>query len=369
MKTIAISGLKGGISKTTTCLSLAYVASNEYNKKCLVIDFDSQSSASILVGVTPNNYDKRTPFDDIPEALNKLKDEDLRYTVDYLDNYDDNGKLLKSKNKDDDVDELDVNGIHTILDDMMARGLKGNCIPSVSKEVIKKCIHTPTYSILETKTDKNGKPLRDKNGKIIRERIPYEFGFDIIPSTEFLSDVQLCWNEKFMGKVNFKQRGRQLKMVVDAIKKNYPDIEYCFIDCPPALDLLSANAIAAADAVVIPVSQDKQSLFSLMRIKRNIRTIKENIDGHLGILGVVLTIFNEKRTVDRYISKTVGKDLRLHVFETKITETNDAKKAVLSGLILPQINERNYKENCALFKEIDERINKLKEREMKINKK
>ena len=156
MKTIAVSGLKGGISKTTTCLSLAYVASNEYNKKCIVIDFDSQSSASILVGVTPNNYDKRTPFDDIPEALNKLEDEDLSYSVDYLDDYDDNGKPLKVLRHDDDIDELDVDGIHTILDDMMTRGKEGNCIPSISKELIEKCIHTPTYSILETKTDKKG---------------------------------------------------------------------------------------------------------------------------------------------------------------------------------------------------------------------
>ena len=75
-----------------------------------------------------------------------------------------------------------------------------------------------------------------------------------------------------------------------------------------------------------------------------------------------MTIFNEKRTVDRYISKTVGHDLRLHVFRTKISETNDAKKAVLSGLILPQINERNYKENARLFKEIEKRQDELSQR-------
>ena len=92
------------------------------------------------------------------------------------------------------------------------------------------------------------------------------------------------------------------------------------------------------------------------------RTIKQGNKGHLGILGVLLTIFNEKRTVDRYISKTVGHDLRLYVFNAKIPETNDAKKAVLSGLILPQINEKNYKENVRLYKEIEKRQNYLETR-------
>jgi len=50
------------------------------------------------------------------------------------------------------------------------------------------------------------------------------------------------------------------------------------------------------------------------------------------------------------------------VFNTKISETNDAKKAVLSGLILPQINDRNYKENVKLFKEIEKRIDYLSNR-------
>lgn len=368
VKTIAISGLKGGISKTTAALSLAYVASNEFNKKVIVIDFDSQSSASILLGVTPNNYDKRTPFDDIPAALEKLKEENLDYEIDYLDDYDDNGDLRKdSFELDDGEDELDVNGIHTILDYMVETGRENKCIPSVPEELLRKCIHTPTYTILETKKDKNGKTVKDKNGKIVRERVPYEFGFDIIPSTEYLSDIQLIWNEEYMGPINFKARGMQLKIIIDAIKKFYPDYDYCIIDLPPALDLLFSNAAYAADCALIPVSEDKQSLFSLMRIKRNIKIIKEyankNNENYIGILGIVLTIFNERRSVDRYISKTVGKDLKLHVFNTRITETNDAKKAVLSGLILPQINERNYKENCELFKEIDERFDKMKQRE------
>ncbi|MBQ6148478.1 MAG: AAA family ATPase [Oscillospiraceae bacterium] len=348
MKTICVAGLKGGIAKTNTAISLAYVAANEFDKKVLLIDNDAQSSSSILLGVTPNNYDKRTPFSNIPEAISKLENEDLSYVED---------DLRTSETSDDDYeDELEVDGLHSVLYEMIERGREGNMIPELNKELIDSAIYTPTYKILETAKDDEGKIIRNEEGKVVRETNTYEFGFDLMPSTEFLSDVQLLWDEKNMGRTNWMQRGRQLSMIVDFIDKNY-DYDLCIIDNPPSLDLISINGLAAArtGGVIIPVSQDKQSLYSLKRIKRNLRVIIQSNKGHIGCLGVLLTIFNEKRTVDRYISKTVGHDLRLHVFTTTISETNDAKKAVLSGLILPQINERNYKENVRLFKEIEKR--------------
>lgn len=370
MKTICVAGLKGGIAKTNTAISLAYVAANEFNKKVLLIDNDSQSSASILLGITPNNYDKRTPFSNIPEALEKLDEEDLSYEIDELDD--------EEEEDEDYEEELDVNGIHTILGEMIDRGApvrdgQGNVIvpgkvPELDKELIDQCIHTPTYRILEKVEDEEGKPVRDEQGKVVRKNIEYEFGFDVIPSTEYLSDIQIFWDDRHMGAENYRLRGKQLSMVVEFISENY-DYDLCIIDNPPSLDLLSANGLAAAiiggGGIIIPASQDKQSLYSLKRIKRTIRTIKDGIGGRIGILGVLLTIFNEKRTVDRYIAKTVGHDLRLYVFDTRISETNDAKKAVLSGLILPQINERNYKENVKLFKEIEKRQKYLESREEK----
>ena len=356
MKTICIAGLKGGIAKTNTAIALAYVAANEYGKKVLLIDNDSQSSTSIMLGVTPNNYDKRTPFSNIAEALDKLETEDLSYERNFLD----------GEPPEDDPeyeDELDVNGIHTVLAEMIQRGKDIDGIPRLDKALIDECIYTPTFKLFQVRKDENGKVIRGEDGKTIKEHVEYEFGFDLMPSTEYLSDVQFFWDADHMGKTNFRLRGIQLKMVVDFIDKNY-DYDYCIIDNPPSLDLLAANGMAAAKAgIIIPVSQDKQSLFSLKRIVRAVWPIKWANKGHAGILGVLLTIFNEKRTVDRYIAKTVGHDLRLHVFETRIPETNDAKKAILAGLILPQINERNYKENVKLFKEIEEQIAVCEEHE------
>lgn len=343
MKVFATASMKGGIGKTMESLSLAYVASNEFNEKVLLVDMDPQSSSSIILGVTPNNYDKRTPFDDIPTAIKKLEGIDFSYEIDELD---------EPNNPNDYIEELDVNGIHTIFDRM----LDGE---PLTKDFIDTCIHKPVFSLLETKKDGN-KIVKDENGNVVRERNQYYFGFDLIPSTEYLSDIQLIWGTSEMR--DKRNVGRQLDFVLDFIEKNY-DYDTVIIDCPPSLELLTINSMyAAKDGIIIPVSQDRQSLFSLSRIKRNIRDIKHARETHYGALGIVLTIFNPKRTVDSYIAKTVGNDIKLKVFNTKISETADAKKALLSGLILPQINARNYSETVELYKEILERHQYLSER-------
>lgn len=351
MKVISVANNKGGIGKSITAMSLAYVAANEFNKKVLFIDMDSQSSSSIVLGVTPYLYDSRTPFQNIPELIKRLDNEDLSYEIDYLDGEDD----------DEIEDDKYVTGIHTIFDKMIEEKNQF-CL---TKELIESCIHKPYYILKEAKK-KNGKYVKDKNGSVVYESVKYSYGFDVMPSTEYLSDIQIDWgSEAVCGKTIHQMRGQQLAVVIDFICKNYPECwDVCIIDTPPSLDLLSANAIyASVDGVIIPCSGDKQSLYSLARIKRTIRIVKNQRKGHLGALGIVLTIFNEKRVVDKYISKTVGKDTKLRVFNTRISETTDAKKAILSGLILPQINRKNYEENCALFKEIENAIDEGRKRE------
>ena len=339
-KVIAFGGLKGGIAKTISTLSQAYVASNEYRKKVLVIDIDAQSSASILTYETPNSYDARTPSKDIVQLLKDIENEDLSYEEEDL-----------RKPATEEYEWQSVYGIHTLLDMI----INGN-YDDIDKELLDKCIHHPKYYLMQAK--KNGTEWeKNENGKVIYEKNYYKFGFDIMPSTEELSDIQFD-----ISRLEPTQRGYLVEMIIRKIEEYY-DYDYIMIDCPPAIDYLTANAFyAAKSGVVICVSQDKQSLYALSRIKENIRVIASSRKDHNGALGILLTIFNKKRITDRYISMTVGHDTRLHVFKQKISETSDAKKAILCGLILPQVNKKNYEENCKLFKEIDKRIDDLDER-------
>ena len=336
-KVICFAGLKGGVGKTSQTLSVAYCAANEFDKKVLVIDMDSQSSSSIIVGVTPNSYDARTPNKDIAQLLKEVENEDLSYEIEDL-----------RQPAQEEQEWQSVYGIHTLLD-MVINGRSNQ----IDKDSLDKCIHHPSYYLMEAK--RNGAEwVKDDNGKTIYEKNWYEFGFDIMPSTEELSDIQFD-----ISSMQPKERGIVLELIIKKIEKYY-DYDYIMIDCPPAIDYLTANSFySSKSGVIITVSQDKQSLYALSRIKENIRTIARSRKDHNGALGIVLTIFNKKRITDRYIALTVGHDTRLKVFKTKITETSEAKKAILCGLILPQINKKNYEENCKLFEEIDKEIDDL----------
>ena len=336
-KVICFAGLKGGVGKTSQTLSVAYCAANEFDKKVLVIDMDSQSSSSIIVGVTPNSYDARTPNKDIAQLLKEVENEDLSYEIEDL-----------RQPAQEEQEWQSVYGIHTLLD-MVINGRSNQ----IDKDLLDKCIHHPSYYLMEAK--RNGAEwVKDDNGKTIYEKNWYEFGFDIMPSTEELSDIQFD-----ISSMQPKERGIVLELIIKKIEKYY-DYDYIMIDCPPAIDYLTANSFySSKSGVIITVSQDKQSLYALSRIKENIRTIARSRKDHNGALGIVLTIFNKKRITDRYIALTVGHDTRLKVFKTKITETSEAKKAILCGLILPQINKKNYEENCKLFEEIDKEIDDL----------
>lgn len=344
-KIISFAGLKGGIGKTTQAISVAYCASNEYDKKVLVIDLDPQSSSSIILGITPNNYDARTPSKDIAQLLKDVEEQDLSYKQDYLDN----------PEPDDLFDDCtSVKGIHTLMNMV----LEGN-IREIDKETIDSCIHQPKYYLYDNAKDENGNYIRNDKGVVMKEKVWYKFGFDLMPATEELADIQFR-----IANMPQRQRGMIVDYIVKLIEKYY-DYDYIIFDLAPALDFLVANGfMASKSGVIICVSQDKQSLYALSRIKENLRVVKHNCPTkHNGALGIVLTIFDKKRITDRYIEKTVGYDTKLKVFKSKISRTSDAQKSILAGLIAPQLSDKNYQENCKLFEEIEKEIELREERE------
>ena len=341
---ISFAGLKGGVGKTTQTLSVAYCASNEYDKKVLVVDLDPQSSSSIILGITPNNYDARTPNKDMTQLLKDVEQMDLSYEQDYLDDLEPNTELNSC---------LNVKGIHTLMN-MVLEG-QGK---SITKKVIQECIHQPIYYMFENVKNPDGTFKKNDRGQIMKEKTWFKYGFDLMPCTEELFDIQFK-----IANMQERRRDMIVPAIIKMIEKEF-DYDYIIIDLAPSLDFLVSNGMMASKSgVIICVSQDKQSLYALSRIKENLRIVKNNAPyTHNGALGIVLTIFDKKHSADRYIEKTVGYDTKLKVFKTKISKTSNAQKSILAGLITPQISDRNYLENCKLFEEIDQQITFLEEK-------
>ena len=131
-------------------------------------------------------------------------------------------------------------------------------------------------------------------------------GMDLIPADKNLvgAEVEL---------VSAENREYQLKKVIEQIRESY---DYIVMDCPPALGLLTLNALTAADSVLIPIQCEYLALEGVSELLDTLMRIRRTLNPNLAIEGIVLTMYDE-RTI---LSKQVASDLR-SFFGTQVFES------------------------------------------------
>jgi chromosome partitioning protein len=133
-------------------------------------------------------------------------------------------------------------------------------------------------------------------------------GLDLIPADKNLvgAEVEL---------VSAESREYQLKKVLPQVNEKY---DYIVMDCPPALGLLTLNALTAADSVLVPIQCEYLALEGVSELLDTLMRIRRTLNPSLAIEGIVLTMFDERTT----LSKQVASDLRsffgAQVFESVI---------------------------------------------------
>jgi chromosome partitioning protein len=100
-----------------------------------------------------------------------------------------------------------------------------------------------------------------------------------------------------------ENREFQLKKVIQEIKDKYA---FILMDCPPALDLLTLNALTAADSVLVPIQCEYLALEGVSELLDTLMRIRRTLNPDLAIEGIVLTMYDERTT----LSKQVASDLR-----------------------------------------------------------
>lgn len=143
---------------------------------------------------------------------------------------------------------------------------------------------------------------------------------DIIPSTERLAVAEKIFTE--IGK-EYK-----LKEALQNIENSAYD--YVIIDTPPALSILSINALACADTVVIPAQADIYSLQGITQINSTISTVRKYCNSRLTIDGIVLTRYNSRTTISKDLAEALTKTaekLETKVYDTRIRECIAIKEA------------------------------------------
>ena len=233
------------------------------------------------------------------------------------------------------------------IDELLGAYVKKE-ISSFDWEDVKNFIYTPTYL------------ARKRNGNSKWETVQEPFGFDIIPSALPLSLVELQMalvaSQNTNGKINLFY----LDDLIQCIKEN-ADYDYIIIDTPPALGSLSMNAMMASDGVIVPSNLDIMSF-------RGIQSFKESADyvqslaeqrgkNHRGILGILLSLYSERRSVDKALEEYVHEFYPTPTFQHQIRESSDAKRANAEGVLFAQINKKAKEDFDLVCDEIEYALN------------
>ena len=131
---------------------------------------------------------------------------------------------------------------------------------------------------------------------------------DILPSNIDLAGAEV-------ELVYIKDREHVLKEVLDGARKSY---DFIAIDCPPSLGLLTINALAGADTVIIPIQSEYYALEGLSQLMNTIKLVVKHLNEKLKIEGVVLTMNDNRAVISRQISAEIKKFFGKRVFETAI---------------------------------------------------
>ena len=159
--------------------------------------------------------------------------------------------------------------------------------------------------------------------------------------------------------VPFSEREKVLKKILQRLKNEY---DYICIDCPPSLGLLTINALAAADSVLIPIQGEFFALEGLSQLMNTIKLVKKILNPSLEIEGVALTLYDPRSNLVLNVADEITKLFGKKVFTTKIPRNIRLGEAPSYGLPIMQYEPRSsgalaYK---ALAEELLQRNNDTK---------
>lgn len=144
----------------------------------------------------------------------------------------------------------------------------------------------------------------------------------VVPAT-----IQLAGAE--IELVSAMARETRLKELIAPIKDEF---DFIFIDCPPSLGLLTINALAAADSVLIPIQCEYYALEGVTKLLESMRMVKSRINKQLDTYGVLLTMFDSRTSLSNQVADEVRAYFGDDTFKTVIPRTVKLSEAPSFGL-------------------------------------
>ena len=131
---------------------------------------------------------------------------------------------------------------------------------------------------------------------------------DVLPSNKALAGAGI-------EMIGIEGREKLLKTALDALAPGY---DFILIDCPPSLELLTVNALCAAQTLLVPVQCEYYALEGLSDLLATVRIVKRGLNPKLGLEGVLLTMFDSRTNLSLQVAQEVKRHFPGQVFATVI---------------------------------------------------
>ena len=128
---------------------------------------------------------------------------------------------------------------------------------------------------------------------------------DILPANVDLTGAEVDLVYK-------RNREKILKTALDKIRDQY---DYIFIDCPPSLGLLTINAWAASDSIVIPLQSEYYALEGVSQLMNTIAMVRQHLNPRLQVEGVVITMYDGRALIAKQITAEIKKFFKNKLYE------------------------------------------------------
>ena len=188
-----------------------------------------------------------------------------------------------------------------------------------------------TISLGHPRADELPVTVADIMAKVLQEQpiepgegiLHHPEGVDLMPANISLSGMEVSL-------VNVMSREKVLKDYIDSVKQNY---DYVLIDCMPSLGMLTVNALAAADKLMIPVQAQYLSAKGLEQLLQTVNKVRRQINPKLKIDGILLTMVDNRtnyaKDISNLIRDTYGSKLK--VYSTEIPHSVRAAEISAEG--------------------------------------
>lgn len=204
------------------------------------------------------------------------------------------------------------NGKKVLLIDADPQGDLTTCLGWTNQDELDKSIATVLEKVIKDI------PI-EENEAILH----HKEGIDLVPSNIDLETVEV-------GLVNVMSREYVLKTYLEQVKDKY---DYVIIDCRPSLSMITLNALACSDSVIIPVQAHYLSAKGMTQLIQTINNIRKRINPNLKIDGVLLTLADMQTKVGKATLQTLQNNYggKLKIYDTIIPQGVKAVEGTMAG--------------------------------------